>query len=72
MAAIVDEANDLDFDKLSAGIIKKLPAYARPMFLRIIKTPVSLTGLYLLLCKFHTDIYCTMDHTFRYIQNEKK
>lgn len=44
MAAIVDEAGDLDFEILSDGINKKLPAYARPLFLRIIKTPVSLTG----------------------------
>jgi hypothetical protein len=44
MAAIVDESNDLDLDKLSVGINKSLPAYARPLFLRIVKTPVSLTG----------------------------
>ncbi|CAH1711812.1 unnamed protein product [Aphis gossypii] len=44
MVAIVDESNDLDLDKLSAGINKSLPAYARPLFLRIVKTPVSLTG----------------------------
>lgn len=44
MVAIVDESNDLDLDKLSAGINKSLPAYARPLFLRVVKTPVSLTG----------------------------
>jgi hypothetical protein len=56
MASIVDEAGDLDFDKLCAGINKQLPAYARPLFLRVIKTPVSLTGKCLLTCKFHGDI----------------
>lgn len=44
MVAIVDEMGDLDFDNLSAGIKKSLPTYSRPLFLRIIKTPVSLTG----------------------------
>ncbi|KAE9544580.1 hypothetical protein AGLY_000122 [Aphis glycines] len=46
MVAIVDESNDLDLDKLSTGINKSLPAYARPLFLRIVKTPVSLTGTF--------------------------
>ncbi|XP_022179377.1 long-chain fatty acid transport protein 4-like [Myzus persicae] len=46
MVAIVDESNDLDLDKLSAGINKSLPAYARPLFLRVVKTPVSLTGTF--------------------------
>jgi len=44
MVAIVDETDDLDLESLSAGINKSLPAYARPLFLRIVKTPVSLTG----------------------------
>ncbi|XP_060863150.1 long-chain fatty acid transport protein 4-like isoform X1 [Metopolophium dirhodum] len=46
MVAIVDETSDLDLDKLSAGINKSLPAYARPLFLRVVKTPVSLTGTF--------------------------
>jgi len=44
MVAIVDEAGNLDFDQLSLGINKSLPVYARPLFLRVIKTPISLTG----------------------------
>jgi len=44
MIAIVDETGDLDFDVLSAGINKSLPTYARPLFLRVIKKPVILTG----------------------------
>lgn len=44
MVAIVDEMGDLDFNKLSAGIKKSLPTYSRPLFLRVIKKPVSLTG----------------------------
>lgn len=44
MVAIVDETGDLDFEKLTIGINKSLPVYARPLFLRVVKTPVSLTG----------------------------
>jgi len=44
MVAIVDETGDLDFDKLSVGINKSLSVYARPLFLRVVKTPISLTG----------------------------
>lgn len=44
MAAIVDETEELDLDQLSAGISNALPVYARPLFLRVIKKPLSLTG----------------------------
>lgn len=44
MAAIVDETEELDLDHLSAGISNALPVYARPLFLRVIKKPLSLTG----------------------------
>lgn len=44
MVAIVDEIGDLDFEVLSAGINKSLPVYARPLFLRVVKTSISLTG----------------------------
>lgn len=36
MAAIVDPENKIDFDQLSIGIRGSLPAYARPLFLRIL------------------------------------
>lgn len=35
MAAIVDENNQVDLDQLSAGIKGALPAYARPLFIRV-------------------------------------
>ncbi|XP_050433649.1 long-chain fatty acid transport protein 4-like [Adelges cooleyi] len=46
MAAIVDQTGELDLDKLIIGINKSLPVYARPIFLRIIKTSISLTGTF--------------------------
>lgn len=44
MVTIVDEKGDLDLDKLSVGINKSLAVYARPLFLRVIKTHLSMTG----------------------------
>lgn len=35
MAAIVDENNQIDLNQLSAGIKGALPAYARPLFIRV-------------------------------------
>ncbi|XP_046676184.1 long-chain fatty acid transport protein 4 isoform X2 [Homalodisca vitripennis] len=45
MAAIVDEHKELDLAALAQGLMKALPAYARPVFLRIVET-VELTGTY--------------------------
>lgn len=36
MAAIVDTEGRLDLEKLSEGIHKDLPPYARPVFIRVI------------------------------------
>lgn len=44
MVTINDETGDLDLEILSKGINKSLPGYARPLFLRVVKTPASLTG----------------------------
>lgn len=44
MVAIVDETEELDLDHLSAGIGNALPVYARPLFLRVIRKPLTLTG----------------------------
>lgn len=44
MVAIVDETEEIDLDHLSAGISNALPVYARPLFLRVIRKPLSLTG----------------------------
>lgn len=38
MAAIVDPDNQLDVEHLSAGIKGALPAYARPLFIRVLKS----------------------------------
>lgn len=44
MAAIVDEHNSLDLEYLNSALQKSLPAYARPLFIRIKKT-VDTTGI---------------------------
>lgn len=43
MAAIVDNDNTLDISKLSNGLLKALPTYARPLFIRKLSA-VELTG----------------------------
>ncbi|XP_054014802.1 long-chain fatty acid transport protein 4-like [Hylaeus anthracinus] len=45
MAAIVDPENLLDLKALGEGLEKALPAYARPIFLRIVKE-IEMTGTY--------------------------
>lgn len=45
MAAIVDKENSINLNKLTDGIKKALPSYARPMFLRILNE-VEMTGKY--------------------------
>lgn len=45
MAAIVDESNTLDLNKFGKEVVKSLPAYALPLFLRIMKE-VPLTGTF--------------------------
>lgn len=45
MAAIVDPDSLLDFKALAEGLEKALPAYARPIFLRIVKE-LEMTGTF--------------------------
>lgn len=45
MAAILDPSNTIDLQKLDEGLAKKLPSYARPLFVRILNK-VPLTGTY--------------------------
>ena len=45
MAAILDEDNSIDLQKLAVGLKKSLPHYARPMFVRLIKE-LQMTGTY--------------------------
>lgn len=44
MATIVDETNSLDLDHLNSALQKSLPAYAKPLFIRI-KKSVDTTGM---------------------------
>lgn len=70
MVTIVDETGDLDLDKLSAGINKSLAVYARPLFLRIVKKHLSITGK---LFVFQAYVYFIVIflYIFRHIQAEK-
>ena len=44
MAAILDEQNQIDLVTLYKDLQKSLPAYARPMFIRLLKGVVDTTG----------------------------
>ncbi len=44
MAAILDEHNQIDLVTLYKDLQKSLPAYARPMFIRLLKGVVDTTG----------------------------
>lgn len=52
MATIVDETNSLDLDHLHSALQKSLPAYAKPLFIRI-KKSVDTTGMFFLQTKVH-------------------
>lgn len=45
MAAIVDPNNEIDLDQLATGIRASLPAYARPIFIRVLKE-LPMTGTF--------------------------
>lgn len=45
MAAILDPERSLDLATLASGMNKVLPAYARPLFIRLVST-IDLTGTY--------------------------
>lgn len=46
MASILDPEGSLDFQALASGVIKSLPSYARPIFVRIVKQ-LDMTGKHL-------------------------
>ncbi|XP_021967269.2 long-chain fatty acid transport protein 4 [Folsomia candida] len=46
MAVMSDPENTLDMKELANGVIKGLPAYARPVFVRVLSTELVLTGTY--------------------------
>lgn len=70
MAAIVDKDNTLDISKVSEGLQKALPSYARPLFIRKLNA-VELTGR----IEVVTDVYKKYSKIIlncsRYIQIEK-
>ena len=43
----MDGDEDVDLDKLVMGVMKELPAYARPIFVRLVKNRLDLTGEFL-------------------------
>ena len=43
----MDGDEDVDLDKLVMGVMKELPAYARPIFVRMVKKRLDLTGEFL-------------------------
>lgn len=45
MAALVDTDNSIDLNKIANGIRENLPAYARPIFIRIMPQ-LPMTGTY--------------------------
>lgn len=45
MAAIPDPERGVDLTKLYAGMVDKLPSYARPIFLRFVEE-IDVTGWY--------------------------
>lgn len=44
MVAIVDPQHEVDLDALAKGLDENLPAFARPLFLRIL-SEITLTGM---------------------------
>jgi len=74
MAAILDPEGTLDFTVLAAGVVKSLPSYARPLFVRIVKQ-LDMTGKYThTTCPYlfrFIRIVLTFFSRFRNVQNEK-
>lgn len=82
MAAIVDPDKKLDLAKLSSGIKSNLPAYARPVFIRIMPE-LPMTGTFKLkkrdlqlegydMTKIPDDIYIIQnDGTYQKMTKEK-
>jgi len=44
MAAVSDPEGNLDLNSLAAEVTRSLPPYARPLFLRVIKKEMNMTG----------------------------
>lgn len=46
MMGIHDPSGDLDLSSLAAGLNSRLPSYARPLFLRVLRKGLDLTGTF--------------------------
>jgi len=46
MASISDPERSLDLTGLANSLVKSLPSYARPLFLRILDEELEMTGLF--------------------------
>ena len=60
MAAIYDPNREVDVVKLGKAIQTRLPSYARPIFVRLVKK-LDITGIYLVI------ICITLMNTFVYL-----
>ncbi|CAL8096219.1 unnamed protein product [Orchesella dallaii] len=69
MAAIADPEGNIDLSTLAEGLAKQLPAYARPLFVRILKQ-IDMTGTYKLrkldLQKEGFDVHHITDNVYYY------
>jgi len=45
MAAVSDPEGDLNVDQLASEVMRSLPSYARPLFLRVINQEMNMTGM---------------------------
>jgi len=80
MAAILDPEESLNMEAFGAGVAKALPSYARPVFVRIIKT-MDMTGTYKMkkidlqkeafdVTKVSDKIYCLCNGKYVRVDNE--
>ena len=49
VAIVVEDESEVNFDKLRAGVVDKLPNYARPLFVRLLKDARMTSKILLLL-----------------------
>ena len=60
----MDGEEDVDLDKLVLGVMKELPAYARPIFVRLVKKRLDLTGKLRKTCNLQVDNKFSYLHIF--------
>ena len=50
VAVVVEDESEVNFDKLRAGVVDKLPNYARPLFVRLLKDARMTSEIFPLIC----------------------